>query len=672
MRPKLKDYVFFAPVEEGVLLRGFSGQAVLRGSDIYRWVERLAPYLDGQHDLDELVGNMEATRGAMVESLVRRLCEADLVRDADGDIRLSRQQAETYASSLAYLEQMHAAPNRVFVRFRENPVLVAGSGQGHFALVRGLVEMGLQRVYTWTASGGSTEQHLDDLMESYSRTDRGIDWQRLDSTSLPDDILENCSAAIYVGDEYGDEHALGLLRACTAGGKVFLSGGRWGDQLFVGPLVEPSKVGCLECALTRLGQTFEQKGDTHKDLTSNLGPVQDCLLGNLMAFWMFCHLTGSPTPEQGSGLLRLDPDTLSTATHPLIPWPHCSLCGASSKAGDGERSVSVQLYSARHRNERDRELFSENASRLVDCYSGILESVDAGEYEQLPLHQVRVTVRRLPSVGLAGAEVLVPGRSSDTAHYRAMRVGLAAYAQALAQGPCEHWWSSESRELAAVFDTDWVFVTGRTFWEWLGTGLLELARKRVRHEIKRGAGLKPLGIEELLDEPLDSYVKALRLRFDIPVEGCSVGLRTAAFPGAAVALRSHGVLLSLCVDTNHRLALERCLVNALHQAQNNLQTRAEANGIMLSTSVDHGLVHDLPSEETDWSWWTEEAMNLCDSRGIEILVQPSSVDEAVSDVGLVMGYVGVALHLGEGGQETFTGNAITHEGLSEDFSPERR
>lgn len=83
VRPKLKDYVFFAPLTDGVLFRSVTGEVVFRGPDVYRWIERLTPYLNGQHTLEELGRNLDEKRRAKVESLIKQLVASDLVRDVE-------------------------------------------------------------------------------------------------------------------------------------------------------------------------------------------------------------------------------------------------------------------------------------------------------------------------------------------------------------------------------------------------------------------------------------------------------------------------------------------------------------------------------------------------------------------------------------------------------------
>lgn len=54
MRPKLKQDTFYMPIADGVFFRNNQGSLKMKGKVVYRWVENLVPYLNGQHTLEEI------------------------------------------------------------------------------------------------------------------------------------------------------------------------------------------------------------------------------------------------------------------------------------------------------------------------------------------------------------------------------------------------------------------------------------------------------------------------------------------------------------------------------------------------------------------------------------------------------------------------------------------
>jgi hypothetical protein len=79
MRPE----VYFVPTAEGVCFLTHKGTEVFRGTSIYGWVERLMPYLDGRHPLDELTAGLSDEKRDMVERTVDALVAKGLARIVD-------------------------------------------------------------------------------------------------------------------------------------------------------------------------------------------------------------------------------------------------------------------------------------------------------------------------------------------------------------------------------------------------------------------------------------------------------------------------------------------------------------------------------------------------------------------------------------------------------------
>jgi bacteriocin biosynthesis cyclodehydratase domain-containing protein len=626
MRPKLTDSAFFAPVEGGVFVRSLSGQAVLRGGDLYRWLERLGPHLDGEHELQALLQGVEGTRRTMVESLVGRLAELGLVRDVGQDIALGPEEASAYAPSIAYLEQYHATPGRVFTEFRATEVLVVGRGESALAVVRTLMETGTRRLYTWTGSDRATSDEVSRLASSHRQRDPGCEWEALAPASPPA-IPPSCRVVVHAAGRYGDDEALALQRTCLAGGRVFLTGG-WGDREgYLGPLVRPGQPGCVSCALTRLGRA-SGPGRGESEAAGSPGLALEVLLGDLLASWVFRHLTGSPTPDRGVGLMRVDTDTLAGSMHRLLPWPGCPECSRAARSPVGGTGPGPEAGG-----------FAAGCDRLVDERTGILAGLDAGRYEQLPVNQVEVACRPVPTTDSAGLSIVVPARSGPAARDRAARAGLAHYCRALAGPPSRDAWVRVGSAAPAEQPAEWAFVTGRTREQWVGTGLLEVGRRLTWAAVAAGraTGWRPL--EQVPDEELLTFAKWLRVQLGCRVEAARVDV-APGLPGAAVTLCVDGRPEALCVDTGRDAALERALIGLVQRRQNE-GNPDRARTLDWLDAVERDLVHDLPEEDADWSSWTPAALDWCGRGGLEVLVQPRPADDALLPLGLWAGFVGV-------------------------------
>jgi bacteriocin biosynthesis cyclodehydratase domain-containing protein len=626
MRPKLTDSAFFAPVEGGVFVRSLSGQAVLRGGDLYRWLDRLSPYLDGEHELQALLEGVDGPRRTMVEGLVGRLADLGLVRDAGQDVVLDPAERDVYAPSIAYLEQYHATPGRVFAAFRATEVLVVGRGESALAAARTLLETGTRRLHTWTGPDPETSERLARLVDGHRERDPRCEWAALDP-AWPPAIPPSCPVVVHAGGRYGDAEALELQRTCLGAGRVFLTGGWDGHQGYLGPLVRPDRPGCLSCAVTRMGWASDRERGEEGAVPALQGMVAEVLLGDLLASWVFRHLTGSPEPDRGAGLLRVDTDTLGGSTHPLLPWPGCPDCPPA--AGSAPETPTGP----------GGDGFAAACERLVDERTGILARFATGRYQQLPVNQVEVVCRPVPATGDAGLAVVVPARSTEVARLRAARAGLAHYGRALAGAPSREGWVDPGSGAPGVEPAEWAFATGRTREEWVATGLLELGRRLTWAAVRADEATGRRELDQVPDEELLTFVKWLRVQLGCRVRAAQVDV-ALGIPGVAVALSADGRPAALCVDTTRDAALERALVGLVQRRQN--EAGGDRAGTLDWLDASAGdLLHDLPDEGADWSSWTPAALAACERGGLEVVVQPRAVDDALTSLGLAMGHVGI-------------------------------
>jgi hypothetical protein len=104
MLPKLKGDTFFIPVPDGIYFRNNQGSLKIRGKVVYRWVESLAPYLNGEHPLAKITAGLDSEKQAMVTDLVNTLLKQGFLKDLSQDLPhfLSQTERETYATRLLH------------------------------------------------------------------------------------------------------------------------------------------------------------------------------------------------------------------------------------------------------------------------------------------------------------------------------------------------------------------------------------------------------------------------------------------------------------------------------------------------------------------------------------------------------------------------------------------
>src|SRR6185312_7634149 len=148
MRPRLKSDTFFIPVNDGVYIRNNENSFVLKGKALATWLERLAPALDGQRDLDELCKAVSEEKRPLLIRLIELLKEHGYIKDVaqDRPHTLSTRLADLYAPAITFIDYHTDSAGYRFQQFLSMPVLAIGSGETLLALAHTLLETGNQSI----------------------------------------------------------------------------------------------------------------------------------------------------------------------------------------------------------------------------------------------------------------------------------------------------------------------------------------------------------------------------------------------------------------------------------------------------------------------------------------------------------------------------------------------
>ncbi|WP_270168060.1 hypothetical protein [Paenibacillus sp. SYP-B4298] len=143
MKPKLKALVYYAPTSDGVVIRSWSDEFVLKGKNMYDWMERLVPYLNGEQTVEQLTAALSEAHKQTIEQLLQELVSRSVVVDAaaDAQVKLSPRELELYKQTLLFLECQCDEGREKFRFFRKSRVLLLGRGAVHASLVRSLLRM---------------------------------------------------------------------------------------------------------------------------------------------------------------------------------------------------------------------------------------------------------------------------------------------------------------------------------------------------------------------------------------------------------------------------------------------------------------------------------------------------------------------------------------------------
>ncbi len=411
-RPKLRTDVFYIPGTSGVFFRSPQGSFEIRGQTVSLWVEKLVPYLNGQHTLAEITQGLDPQRQVWVGQLLETLQEYHCLKDVSKNRphTLTAREETTYASALAYIDAFRDSAAYRFERFREQKVLVIGSGLTHMALVSAMLERSTRQlsVLTTQECATDTKRFQEYLVLRRTCDPRQIlrevvepDW-RDESSILA--VLERFDVILHISDRPMLERANRLSRLCIAQKKLFAQAVIIGTQAWLGPLTLAGQQGCWECAWLR----FQGHLPADQQIWSLFEDHPTCsishvvalptasLIANLLSFELFKYCTEAGSQDILGNLISIDLTLPRIQKRPFLPHPRCSTCSSPVEPTRTAFLECIQHLEAQE--PLDYNLFPKRAVPCFDDHFGLFSSLDLAGYAQLPLSICRVRMSRLPEL----------------------------------------------------------------------------------------------------------------------------------------------------------------------------------------------------------------------------------------------------------------------------------
>ncbi|MFC3381527.1 TOMM precursor leader peptide-binding protein [Couchioplanes azureus] len=389
MKPKLKNDTLYLPSAEGIYFVSNHGTLTLEGRHVYQWVDKLAPFLTGEHTLEQITAGLSEQRRRMVENLIAGLLQKGFVKDAgaDRDHDLDAGELAAYESEIAFIDYYQDSAGYRFQQFRESTILLVGAGRSLVAAVQACLQTGARQVRLAVTGEAATDRQR--IAEHVERARRRDPRQSLTEQATPD--LDGADVVIHVSDKPMLDRARALNRACRERGIVAIQAVLAGDEAWVGPLVAGAAGACWECAWLRmLGRAAGSRGngggfaDRADAATSEFlaGPTA-AVVAHQAAFEVFKHLTGAGPVETAGAMVRIDLETLQSAGHPVTAHPLCTIHGIEPVRSDADFLAAVRRLA--EGPEISAEAFSTAAAACFDERTGLLGSLDEGDWGQLPL-----------------------------------------------------------------------------------------------------------------------------------------------------------------------------------------------------------------------------------------------------------------------------------------------
>lgn len=417
MRPKLKSDTFFLPVHDGVYIRNNEKSFVMKGKTINAWIERLAPLLDGNYDLERIYQNAPQEKQVMIAQIIQTLAEQGYVKDVaqDQPHSLSPELQETYNHAIAYIDYYTDSGPYRFQKFLHLPVLAIGSGEPLVAMAHALLESGNQCISLLDSGEMMTDneriqEHLSILQ---AERDPTLTLRRISFNQWHDDEqLQALLAPFSMVLLFSTNGSLALIhpltRICSRMALPFLPAIVLDDALHIGPMHLPHTQGCWHCYWRRRqaarGVVADDERGTlllptpDKHLTEPGFPAI-AIAANLLAFEFFKQGTGVHTATLENEVYTLELEHLQSVRHRVFPHPLCTTCvrlPSSLSEGNSEQWAERVCKDVAQLQQHDTILtpqkILEYTDQWIDETCGIFTKIDERDYFQLPFIRSKVTI----------------------------------------------------------------------------------------------------------------------------------------------------------------------------------------------------------------------------------------------------------------------------------------
>jgi hypothetical protein len=401
MRPRLRADVRYVRSPDGVYVHGFAGACTLTGGASYEWLDRLAPFLTGEHVLSDLVAPLAPDQRAVVEQVINALFDQRLLVNAldDEPHSLSVEERRVYAPEIEFIRYAVDSAEHRFGRLRSARIVLLGAGPVLAALVAAGLHSGWRLVRVHAPADEVDELRI--VARGAMRDDaQDVRVSAEPPTGAAADLV------LCVSDQVGE--LVETARQGPAVGQV-LVGGTEAWVTAVGPAERVAAESCWR----RLG-AWRGAEAVHGLLT---GPVPGVVASHV-ALSCFSYLTGVADEVEEPLLTRIDLRDLTARTYRPRRW-----------AVTARPEVRMQDVVADGLHERVRA--------FVDERVGVLGRWDEDDLPQVPLAVCRATVSDPGAVLPAWApapSVTGWGTDRDEARVRAALAGLATYASLIDPG----------------------------------------------------------------------------------------------------------------------------------------------------------------------------------------------------------------------------------------------
>jgi bacteriocin biosynthesis cyclodehydratase domain-containing protein len=449
MRPEFKAETYYAPVHDGVYLRGNKHHLMLKGKSLYPLLERLIPHLNGQTTLEDLTSGLDAGRKHMVMQLIEKLLAHQFLRVSRSHdaAMLPPPVLPGDTANLAFVGSFHSSAAPRLEAFHQKHVLLIGDTSACSSLVQACLHSGVRQISALVTPGEEMLPHmLARLAEEATRCAspaQVVRWLQFSDLPKMDELrtsLQACDAVLHLASCQALVRARLLNKLCFEEQKPCMQALLVGTEAWIGPLVHPDGEGCWECAWLRwqANQASDPTSAVAERLPEQQSPTCEQLFMDLstrtmvtqrLIFALFRFFTGLASPETANSVCMVHLPTGLSEQHAFLPHPLCQTCQhplPPTAAGLLAQVQDLQRHAPIERNT----LLESLPVGLVDDRLGVLKTLAGDAFVQVPLAISQISLAhpvRLRSHAYS-LTLTVAGRDTADARWRAFQQAFLHYA----------------------------------------------------------------------------------------------------------------------------------------------------------------------------------------------------------------------------------------------------
>jgi len=408
---------------DGAYLHSYGDQISIHGADAFALIERLSPYLQGDHSADTITSAIPGDKSARVAALLDELWANGAL--CYGPVRATTPEEHEllrpFGLIVDFIQRFTGDGLARFASYRGLAIACIGDGALLWSTVQALAQTGLHHITAAPLDGNADDARvrLDDVRD---RLPAEMPAPAL-CFATPQDALSQASALVYAASELDVSGMLDVQRRCVARGALFLPAVIDGAHALTGPVVRCRHAPCCECSRRRLRRSREQGPPPSRLMVS--------AVAHHAAWTLLREVTGampaaSKEPYGVAEVTEFAFETWVAKPRRVMAHPLCGSCaapgikprpGAACGAANAERPAPAP--------------WNAQAFALTDETFGALALEDQ-DADQLEMSQV--IVRPVPARGHLAAPVqpvVIVGPPGPRTRAEALRRGLEAHVATL-------------------------------------------------------------------------------------------------------------------------------------------------------------------------------------------------------------------------------------------------